>query len=115
MSAVNNTSVRIVKPATNVLIMFVLVVTDAHLVQLFAPNVASIAIIVMIISAEVVIPVRIVVKVTVGATTVITAVIVLKRFVTVVAVVQIVPMFAQNVLNNAKTVQVLFAHIVEFV
>ena len=34
---------------------------------------ASIAIIVMITSAEVVIPVRIVVKVTVGATTVITA------------------------------------------
>ena len=76
MSAVNNTSVRIAKPATNVLIMFALAVTDAHLVQLFAPNVVSIVIIVMRISAEVVIPVKSVVKVTVGATTAITVVIV---------------------------------------
>ena len=75
----------------------------------------SIVIIVMIISAVVVIPVRNAVKVTVGAITVITAATVLKRFVTVVAVVQIVPMFVPNALSNAKTVQVLFAHIVECV
>ena len=109
MSAVNNTSVRIAKPATNVLIMFVLVVTDAHHVQLFAPNVASIAIIVMIISAEVVIPVRIVVKVTVGATTVITAVIVLKQFAIAETAVQIVQRYAPDVQRNVATVPVIYA------
>ena len=109
MSAVNNTSVRIAKPATNVLIMFVLAVTDAHLVQLFAPNVASIAIIVMIISAEVVIPVRIVVKVTVGATTVITAVIVLKQFAIAETAAQIVQRYAPDVQRNVATVPVIYA------
>ena len=76
VSVVKIYSAVTVKHATNVLIMFALAVTDAHLVQLFAPNVASIVIIVMTISAEVVIPVKSVVKVTVGATTAITVVIV---------------------------------------
>ena len=109
MSAVNNTSVRIAKPATNVQIMFVLVVTDAHLVQLFAPNVASIVTTAMRISAVTVIPVRIVVKVTVGATTVITAVIVLKQFAIAETAVQIVQRYAPDVQRNAATVPVIYA------
>ena len=109
MSAVNNTSVRIAKPATNVLIMFVHVVTDAHLVQLFAPNVASIVTTAMRISAVTVIPVRIVVKVTVGATTVITAVIVLKQFAIAETAVQIVQRYAPDVQRNAATVPVIYA------
>ncbi len=109
VSVVKIYSAVTVKHATNVLIMFVLAVTDAHLVQLFAPNVASIAIIVMIISAEVVIPVRIVVKVTVGATTVITAVIVLKQFAIAETAVQIVQRYAPDVQRNVATVPVIYA------
>lgn len=109
VSVVKIYSAVTVKHATNVLIMFALAVTDAHLVQLFAPNVVSIVIIVMRISAEVVIPVKSVVKVTVGATTAITVVIVLKQFAIVVTVAQIVQRYAPDVQRNVATVPVIYA------
>ena len=108
VSVVKIYSAVTVKHATNVQIMFALAVTDVHLVQLFAPNVVSIVIIVMRISAEVVIPVKSVVKVTVGATTAITVVIVLKQFAIVVTVAQIVQRYAPDVQRNVATVPVIY-------
>ena len=72
----------------------------------------SIAIIVMIISAEVVIPVRIVVKVTVGAITVAIVVTALKLFVIVETVVVIAPMYAPAAKRNVATAPVICVLIV---
>ena len=72
----------------------------------------SIAIIVMIISAEVVIPVRIVVKVTVGAITVAIVVTALKLFVIAEMVVVIAPMYAPVAKRNVATAPVICVLIV---
>ena len=76
MSAVNNISARIVIPATNVLIMFALAETVVTAVLLFAQIVVSIATTATIISVLTASPVWSVQRITVGATTAITVVIV---------------------------------------
>ena len=63
----------------------------------------------MKISVVVVIHVRNAVKVTVGATTVITAVIVLKQFAIAETAVQIVQRYAPDVQRNVATVPVIYA------
>ena len=76
MSAVNNTSVRIAKPATNVLIMSVPAETVATAVLLYALSAVSIVTTAMRISAVTVTPARIVQRKTAGVVNVITVVLV---------------------------------------
>ena len=66
MSAVNNTSVRIAKPATNVPTMFVPAETVAIAVLLYALSAVSIVTTAMRISAVTVMPARIVQRATAG-------------------------------------------------
>ena len=76
MSAVNNTSVRIVTPATNALIMSVPAETVATAVLLYALSAVSIVTTAMRISAVTVTPARIVQRKTAGVVNVIAVVLV---------------------------------------